>query len=93
MAWVNEIEAKGNIWASPGPYLRHSMLLTLARKISDHFLPEALYGTTFHTAVGSAARPPEEEKDLVLSLASRIKDTRRARSEEAEDLDSSNDSN
>ena len=34
---------RGYIWATPGAYLRRSMLLSLAKGSEDHFLPEAFY--------------------------------------------------
>ncbi|KAL9106771.1 MAG: hypothetical protein Q9187_008520 [Circinaria calcarea] len=73
--WVTEVESRGMIWASPGPYLRQSMLLTLARKVSDLYWPEAFYeNTTFETADGCPSRSLEEENDLTLSLAVRLRD-------------------
>ncbi|KAI9055279.1 hypothetical protein LZ554_000241 [Drepanopeziza brunnea f. sp. 'monogermtubi'] len=42
MKWVKNIEAKGTVWATPGPYLRKSMLMTLARKVSDKYPPPGL---------------------------------------------------
>jgi len=43
-AWAAEIDAKGTMWATPGSYLRGSLLKMLARKVSDRFLPETIYG-------------------------------------------------
>lgn len=67
------------MWASPGPYLRRSMLVTLARRISDLYLPETFYShTTFAEADGCASRPEDEEEDLVLSLTVRLHNEREA---------------
>ena len=92
MDWVEDVEAKGMMWPSPGPYLRQSMLIPLARKISDIYLPEAFYGnTTFETAEGSTSQPPDEEKTQVLSLTARIRATQRAVSEKVSDETDSED--
>lgn len=86
------------MWASPGPYLRRSMLVALARKISDLYLPETFYThTTFAEADGCAARPVEEEKDLVLSLSVRLHNEREevqaiAQTEEEDEDDSGDNS-
>lgn len=62
------------MWFSPGPYVRQSLLLSLARIISDVDLPEAFYKeTTFTESDGCAARPKEEEEDLAMALVLRIK--------------------
>ena len=67
------------MWATPGPYLRQSMLRSLARAVSDHFLPEAFYPQTFKEVKEdeSAARPHEEE-GMVFSLAHRLKEEQKA---------------
>jgi hypothetical protein len=87
MGWTSRIEAKGKMWATPGPYLRRSMLTTLARKVSDHFLPEAFYEeTTFTEAEGCAARSAEEEDDLALSLTVRMReDTKKHHESDSDD--------
>lgn len=76
MAWVGDVEAKGRIWATPGPYLRQSMLISLARKVSDHFLPEVFYDeTTFEEVeADESVTRPQEEPGMVLSLANRLKE-------------------
>lgn len=38
--WASKAESKGAMWATPGPYLRKSMLLALARQVSHHYLLE-----------------------------------------------------
>lgn len=86
------------MWASLGPYLRRSMLVTLARKISDLYLPETFYThTTFGEADGCASRGEEEETDLVLSLSVRLQNEREevqavAQSEGEDEDDSGNNS-
>lgn len=74
-AWASKVpDTGGAMWASPGPYLRKSMLRVLARQISQHFLPEALLAdTTFEHAEGCTTRPAHDEKTLGLSLAVRVK--------------------
>lgn len=75
MEWVSQVEAKGHLWASPGQYLRQSLLVSLARKVSDLYLPETFYkNTTFLEADGCAQRTEEEEEDLAMSLAVRVKE-------------------
>ncbi|KIN00030.1 hypothetical protein OIDMADRAFT_55918 [Oidiodendron maius Zn] len=74
MAWVDRVDARGYLWATPGPYLRKSMLLTLARRISDTFLPEAFYDSTFTIADGSPQRSPEDEDDLAMGLDYKMRD-------------------
>jgi len=71
------------MWATPGPYLRKSMLTMLARKISDHFLPEVFWKNTFEVSDGAPSRSKGEEETLALSLAVRIK--RDMEAKEAED--------
>lgn len=80
MAWVGDVEAKGRIWATPGPYLRQSMLISLARKVSDHFLPEVFYDqTTFEEVeADESVTRPQEEPGMVLSLANRLKEEEEA---------------
>lgn len=55
-------------------YVRQSLLLSLARRISDIYLPEAFYkDTTFTESDGCPARPKEEEVDLAMALVLRVK--------------------
>lgn len=62
------------MWPSPGPYLRQSLLVSLARKISGVYLPEAFYeGNTFTDSEGCGARSKEEEDDLAMALVLRVK--------------------
>ncbi|KFY24849.1 hypothetical protein V493_04993 [Pseudogymnoascus sp. VKM F-4281 (FW-2241)] len=88
-----ETKSKGHIWVTPGPYLRQSMLLTLARNASDTFLPEVFYGlTTFTEADGCPGRSTDAEEDLVMGLGLKIQDSfaeakRSSDDEEEEDDD------
>lgn len=85
-------DAKGYIWATPGPYLRQSMLITLARKVSDTFLPEAWYsGSTFDEADGCPSRDAEAEEDLAMGFNLKIQDSfaeAQAKKNEEEETDS-----
>lgn len=73
MDWVKDIGTKQTLWATPGPHLRKSMLLNLARKISDRWAPEMMYsGNTFDEAEGVTTRSPDEEDASVLSLVIRL---------------------
>ena len=93
MAWVGDVEANGRMWATPGPYLRQSMLISLARKVSDHFLPEVFYEqTTFEEVeADESVTRPQEEAGMVLSLAHRLKEEKEAvviKTTEVDDSDS-----
>ena len=85
LVWVENVEARGTIWATPGPYLRQSMLISLARKVSDHFLPEVFYHDTTFQAVGAdeSVERPQGEDGMVLSLAVRLRDENDAAQEQA----------
>jgi hypothetical protein len=73
MDWRAEIEAQGKMWATPGKYLRNSMLTTLARRISGRYLPEVFWEGKFDQADGCATRSEEDEKTLVMSLDVRLR--------------------
>ncbi|KAJ5113262.1 hypothetical protein N7456_001796 [Penicillium angulare] len=63
--FVQNVETKG-LWATPGPYLRNSMLNVLSRNISGHELPPPiLEGSTFT----DEQYPPERNPSLSGSLA------------------------
>ena len=63
------------MWASPGSYLRQSLLVLLARKVSDLYLPQIFYQTTtFIEADGCASGTKDEEEDLAMSLAVRVRE-------------------
>ncbi|KAJ9286803.1 hypothetical protein DTO021C3_5535 [Paecilomyces variotii] len=68
LEWVEEVEAKGTLWATPGPYLRKSMLVALARRASDHYAPEAFWNGTFEESKESPGRSAAEEEILAHAL-------------------------
>ncbi|MCJ1464996.1 hypothetical protein MMC07_003611 [Pseudocyphellaria aurata] len=73
--WVDRYPSQGTMWCTPGPYLRRSMLTSLARQVSDHFLPEALYkDNTFDHADGGPNKTPDQEKVLAMSLGLKLED-------------------
>ncbi|KAG0645443.1 hypothetical protein D0Z07_8664 [Hyphodiscus hymeniophilus] len=82
--WLSRVEARGCIWATPGPYLRKSMLLTLARRISDQFLPEVFYDSTFTIADGCPQRSPEDEEDLAMGFDHKLQDALAGKGEDEE---------
>ena len=79
------------MWATPGPYLRQSMLVSLARKVSDHFLPENFYehNTFKEVEADESVTRPQEEAGMVLSLAYRLDEEKQAAVEKANDSDDS----
>jgi hypothetical protein len=68
------VEARGYIWATPGPYLRKSMLLTLAGRTSDQPLLEVFYDSTFTISDGCPQRSPEDEEDLAMGFDHKMQD-------------------
>lgn len=80
---MNRVQARGYFWATPGPYLRKSMLLTLARRISNQFLPEVFYESTFTTAEGCPQRSAEEEEELAMGLDHKMQEMQGALGEMA----------
>ena len=74
LGWLNRVEARGYLWATPGPYLRKSMLQTLARRISDQFLPEVFYDSTFTVADSCPQRSLEDEEDLAMGFEHKLQD-------------------
>jgi hypothetical protein len=108
--WTSKVEKKSELWATPGNYLRKSTLLALARNISGFELPPSLYSsTTFEGTDESPPRPADEEDDIVLDLASDLRnaiiegakpkdsgdegDSEDESEEESEDEDESDDEN
>lgn len=75
MEWAENLDDKGRMWATPGPYLRRLILQNLAHFVSHEFLPEELVeGNTFTKAPSCPSRNEEAEETLVISLSIRIKD-------------------
>ncbi|OBT95023.1 hypothetical protein VE01_07433 [Pseudogymnoascus verrucosus] len=72
--WFDDAKARGYHWGLPGPYLRKSMLIALARRFSDQGLPECFYESTFTVADGSPQRSAEEENDLAMALYYKMQD-------------------
>lgn len=93
LRWAEKIEARGKMWATPGPYLRKSFLTMLARQVSDTYLPEAFWKTTtFGDAPACPARSPEEEATLALSLSVQMEKERKEAERSSFGYDSDEDS-
>jgi hypothetical protein len=67
------------------------MLLTLARRISDQFLPEVFYDSTFTIADGCPQRSPEDEEDLAMGFDHKVEDALAKEGRDEEDKDSDGD--
>ena len=79
MEWTRKANTtKAAMWATPGPYLRKSMLVSLARKVSHHYLPDVLVETTTFTNQPDSPSRPNEEETLAEALALSIHDTHQA---------------
>ena len=52
-----------------------TQLRTLARRVSDLFLPDIFYDSTFTIADGCPQRSPGEEEDLVMAFDHKLEDT------------------
>lgn len=71
--WAIDKNTKGYMWATPGPYLRNSLLHSLARRISDHYLPEALFQqTTFSDLPYARNKNQADEQQYITTLAHKI---------------------
>jgi HNH endonuclease len=66
----------GKIWATPGPYLRRSMLKVLANVIGDCEPSEEVFGDGVFDGAGS--KPPQEEKliaqEILVDREQRVED-------------------
>ncbi|EEQ32089.1 hypothetical protein McanCB56680_005637 [Microsporum canis] len=90
--WAENIESRKVLWASMGPYLAKSTLISLGRSISGFDLPAALVeGKTFDCPSPTPA--PEEELALSASLRTAMIESVRATEDEDEDEDEGEDSN
>ena len=88
MGRAQELGDQRQMWATPGPYLRRSMVQNLARFVSHEFLPEDLVEeNTFTEAPSCPSRGEEAEEILAMSLAVRIRKSEKV----AEDKDSDDD--
>ncbi|EFE42107.1 hypothetical protein TRV_03148 [Trichophyton verrucosum HKI 0517] len=67
--WVQEVETGKCMWATPGEYLRRSMLINLARRVSDHYLLEVFYKSTTFDGDDSTTNVDETEDTLAINLA------------------------
>lgn len=73
--WTSKVEKKTELWATPGEYLRKSTLLSLARNISGFELPPSLYSsTTFERTNESPLTPVDEDDDIALDLALKVRE-------------------
>lgn len=97
--WAERLECKGHLWATPGPYLRRSMLEILARNAADFKLPEIFWQTipdmTFEDSDSSPAMSSADEETHGVAMANRCIEyatSERQRSERKEESDSSIDS-
>ncbi|KAJ5908514.1 hypothetical protein N7495_001196 [Penicillium taxi] len=63
MEFTKKVEAERDFWSSPGPYLRKSMLVTLARNISGCELPLVYEHNTFDDP-----DHPDQDADIGSSL-------------------------
>lgn len=86
MQWVEKVESRKVLWASPGPYLEKSTLLALGRNISGLELPPSLYEE--NTFDGEEA--PQDElgmlaADLRTALITSNKDENEDEEEEEDD--------
>jgi len=88
----DEMNSKGYIWATPGPYLRKSMLKTLARNISDRYLPEVFFqDTTFSEDDGFPSMSEENEDNLATELKALFEDSTISKHESDDESDSEED--
>ncbi|EFQ96806.1 hypothetical protein MGYG_08730 [Nannizzia gypsea CBS 118893] len=67
--WVQEVETGGCIWAAPGKYLHRSMLINLALRVSDHYLPEVFNKSTTFEDDDASTEMDETEDTLAINLA------------------------
>jgi hypothetical protein len=88
--FTNRVENKTDFWASPGPYLRKSTLISLARNISGCELPPPLLAsTTFEKSEFNVSS--EEEDEISMTLASQLRDAVIQSAKDAEKDGSEND--
>jgi hypothetical protein len=67
-AWVDKVDNRGVFWASPGPWVEKSTLLSIGRNISGFELPPSLYeGNTF------TGEPCEATADQDVLVCSRLR--------------------
>jgi hypothetical protein len=90
--WAVDNKTKEYMWALPGPYLRKSLLRSLARRVSDHYLPEALYQkTTFSVLPYAKSKGEQDEQIYTTTLSNKIVLYSKGAEEEAEVSESDDD--
>ncbi|EEQ27458.1 hypothetical protein McanMca71_006359 [Microsporum canis] len=83
--WAQEVETGKCMWATPGKYLRRSMLVNLARRVSDHYLPEVFYNTTTFDVSDNGTDAQETEDSLAIILANNMLTHHKEKEDEDED--------
>ncbi|KAJ9374586.1 hypothetical protein DTO282E5_669 [Paecilomyces variotii] len=69
-SFTEKVEDRNRFWASPGPYLRHSTLISLARNISGCDLPPSLLeDTTF-----KSTDMEDDDDDISTMLSVQLRD-------------------
>lgn len=81
--WVEQIDNKGVFWASPGPYLEKSTLISLGRNISGFELPPSILEST--TFDGPVPTKGDENQDLSVCIALREANMATSKAQEDED--------
>ncbi|KAH8802856.1 hypothetical protein F5884DRAFT_756171 [Xylogone sp. PMI_703] len=74
--WLDRIQSKaisGLLWDLTR---EKSMLLALARRVSDHYLPEVFYESTFTAAEGCPEESPDIDTDLAMAFDHILQDVR-----------------
>jgi hypothetical protein len=61
--WVDEIAAKGNVWCTPGPYVRRSTLLLLSTRMAA-IVAAIVAGTVTTTVTVTADRLVDNSERL-----------------------------
>lgn len=75
VTWESEVDVKGTLWASPGKYVKTSMLVLFAKNVGDFTFPEAFYNqTTFSEIKGKSSRTKDEEETDATYLTHRIRE-------------------
>ncbi|RMJ23805.1 hypothetical protein PHISP_05326 [Aspergillus sp. HF37] len=80
--WVNKVDNRSVFWASPGPWLEKSTLLSIGRNISGFELPPSVYeGNTFT----GGAHDATEGQDIL--VCSRLRDAAAESTRDPDDAD------
>lgn len=86
LAILDNITGKGEMWSTPGRYLRHSMLLVLAEVAGDVFPPQVFYNAFEEPTAEKAT--PEQIRTAALEMYQNLTD-RRKKTETTSESDSS----